>query len=158
MRTLSGLTVSVGIVLLLGGCVGSGTSAKQGLGTVAGAAAGGVAGSRIGAGKGKVAATVGGVVLGALLGSEVGRRLDENDRQAISRAEYQALESAGPNRPVAWQNPGSGHRGQVSAGPAYFVNEQNCRDYAHTVYIDGQSEILRGTACRNPDGTWRDVS
>lgn len=142
--------------LALAGCNGVGV--KQGVGTLAGATAGGLAGNQIGSGSGKTAATIGGAVLGALVGSEVGRQLDENDRQAIARAEYQALETAGPNRPVTWQNPGSGHRGQVSAGPAYFVNERNCRDYAHTVYIDGQPEILRGTACRDPEGTWQNVS
>jgi surface antigen len=28
----------------------------------------------------------------------------------------------------------------------------------HKVYIDGQPQAMRGTACRNPDGTWTNVS
>lgn len=149
---------SLFLTLALAGCSGTGIGVKQGVGAVAGGAAGALAGDQIGSGKGKTAATIGGAVLGALAGSEIGRKLDDNDRKAIAQAEYQALESAGPNRPVAWQNPGSGHRGQVSAGPAYFVNERNCRDYAHTVYVDNQPEILRGTACRTPEGSWQNVS
>jgi len=149
-RILSSLLVA----FALAGCVGG----KQGAGTLAGATAGALAGNQVGSGKGKTAATIGGAVLGALVGSEIGRKLDENDRQAIAQAEYQALESAGPNRPVAWDNPRSGHRGQVSAGPAYFVNERNCRDYSHTLYVDGKPEILRGTACRSPEGNWQNVS
>lgn len=144
--------------LVLAGCSTTDVGVKQGVGTLAGGTAGALAGNQIGSGKGKTAATIGGAVLGALVGSEIGRQLDENDRQAIAQAEYQALESAGPNRPVAWQNPRSGHRGQVSAGPAYFVNERNCRDYSHTIYVDSQPEILRGTACRTPEGSWQNVS
>ena len=31
----------------------------------------------------------------------------------------------------------------------------DCRDYTHTIYINGRPETARGTACRQPDGTWR---
>lgn len=143
---------------VLAGCNTTGAGVKPGVGTQAGGTAGAPAGNQIGSGKGKTTTTVGGAVLGALAGSEIGGKLDDNDRKAIAQAEHQALETAGPNRPVSWQNPGSGHRGQVSAGPAYFVNESNCRDYAHTVYVDSQPEILRGTACRTPEGRWQNVS
>lgn len=158
MTTHARILFSLLLALALAGCTGGNVGVKQGAGTLAGATAGALAGNQVGSGKGKTAATIGGAVFGALVGSEIGRKLDENDRQAIAQAEYQALESAGPNRPVAWQNPRSGLRGQVSAGPAYFVNERNCRDYSHTVYVDSQPEILRGTACRTPEGRWQNVS
>jgi surface antigen len=29
-----------------------------------------------------------------------------------------------------------------------------CRQYTHTVYIDGKPQVTRGTACRNSDGSW----
>jgi surface antigen len=28
----------------------------------------------------------------------------------------------------------------------------------HKVWIDGRPQAMRGTACRNPDGTWTQVS
>src|SRR5450830_1607606 len=31
---------------------------------------------------------------------------------------------------------------------------RNCRSFSHTIYIDGRPQTARGTACRNPDGTW----
>ena len=33
-----------------------------------------------------------------------------------------------------------------------------CRDCEQTVTIDGRCETATGTACRQPDGSWRIVS
>ena len=89
--------------------------------------------------------------------SDIGRSLDDKDRKAIAEAKFRALESAGPSRPVAWQKPGSGLHGQVSAGPSYVVNDRTCRDFAHTIYRKDKPQVLRGTACRNTDATWSDA-
>ena len=56
--------------------------------------------------------------------------------------------------PVSWKNPDSGRYGTVVPGPAYVESGRNCRSYTHTIYIDGQPQTARGTACRNPDGSW----
>ena len=43
--------------------------------------------------------------------------------------------------------------------PAYYERHgARCRDFIHTVWIDGRRQQMRGTACRNPDGTWTQVS
>lgn len=85
--------------------------------------------------------------------------LNDADRRVLAEAEFKALETAGPNRPVSWRNERSGHFGQVSAGPAYFVNERNCRDVVHTITVDGTPTIVRATACRLvPEGQWRNVT
>jgi len=34
----------------------------------------------------------------------------------------------------------------------------DCRDYTHTVYIEGKPRTMKGTACRNPDGTWKNMA
>jgi surface antigen len=44
----------------------------------------------------------------------------------------------------------------VPAAP-YRRGALDCRDYTHTIYIDGRPQTMRGTACRNPDGTWSNV-
>ena len=62
--------------------------------------------------------------------------------------------AASPGAPVSWRNPDSGRYGTVVPGPAYMENGRNCRSYTHTIYIDGRPQTARGTACRNPDGTW----
>src|SRR5215472_13130162 len=58
---------------------------------------------------------------------------------------------------LAWRNPDSGRYGSVVPGPAYQSNGLQCRQYTHTIYIDGKAEVARGSACRNPDGTWTAV-
>lgn len=147
------MTASIG----LAGCTGD-VGPKQGVGAVAGAVAGGILGAQVGEGEGKAVAMTLGIIAGGLIGSEIGRALDENDRRAASEAEYRALETGRSGTPTRWRNPDSGHYGDVVPGPAYQVNRLDCRDYTHTIYIDGQPETARGTACRQPDGTWRPES
>ena len=73
-----------------------------------------------------------------------------------SRAGADLLEGL-PGAPVAWRNPDSGRYGSVVPGQAYASNGMNCRQFTHTIYIDGRPQTARGTACRNPDGTWQPV-
>ena len=54
--------------------------------------------------------------------------------------------------------PDNGRYGDVVPGRPYKRSNVDCRDYTHTVYIDGRPRTMRGTACRNPDGTWRNVA
>ena len=131
---------------------------QEGVGTLAGAVAGGVIGNQIGSGSGRVVATAIGALAGGVIGAEIGKSLDERDRQEALAAEYRALEFGRPGRPVAWRNEISGIYGEVVAGSGYQVNSLDCRDYTHTIYIDGRARIARGTACQQPDGTWRVVS
>lgn len=90
---------------------------------------------------------------GGLIGQSLGGSLDERDRRRALEAEYRALEYGQAGQPVAWQGGGSA-LGEVVAFQPYRVGSQDCRQYAHTVQIAGQSRSLRGTACRNDDGSW----
>ncbi len=130
----------------------------EAVGTVTGAAAGGVIGHQVGDGSGRVVATAIGALAGGLIGSEFGRWLDERDRQEALAAEYRALEFGRAGRPVAWRNQASGIYGEVVSGPGYRINSLDCRDYTHVIYVDGTPRTARGTACRQPGGTWRVVS
>jgi surface antigen len=141
--------------LLLAGCQ---SGPKEGFGQVAGGVTGALIGSQFGSGSGKLAATALGAVVGTMIGGQIGRQLDEADQRALYDAQYRALEYGNPGTPVAWKNPGSGHHGEVVPGPGYKVNAYDCRDYTHTIYISGQPQVARGTACRQPDGTWKPVS
>ena len=130
----------------------------EALGTVAGAAAGGVIGNQFGSGSGKVLATAAGVVAGGLIGNRIGAAVDEEARSRAMQAEYQALQNGPADTPVVWRDPDDNVYGEVVPGAPYQRGGDECRDYTHTIYIDGRPEIGRGTACRLPDGTWQVVS
>jgi len=148
---------SVAVVsTLLAGC-GQGGLTKQDAGVGIGAIAGGVVGNQFGQGDGKIVATALGAVVGGIVGSEIGKSLDDNDRRLAQEAEFASLERGQSGVGQPWRNPDSGHYGTVVPGKPYKRAQQDCRDYTHTIYIDGKPQTMRGTACRNADGTWRGV-
>jgi surface antigen len=131
------------------------SGSKEVGGTAAGALAGGLIGNAIGGSTGnRLAGTVIGAAIGGFVGNRIGASLDDEDKRRAYAAQMQALEAGPSGAPVAWRNPDSGRYGNVVPGPAYQANGANCRSYTHTIYIDGTPQTERGTACRNPDGTW----
>ncbi len=151
------LIAALPLALALGACGPNGPN-RSDSGAVVGAIAGGVVGSTVGKGRGNVLATVAGAVVGGLIGSEIGRNLDERDRRLAQEAEFDALERGESGRARQWRNPDNGRYGEVVPSRPYRRGDIDCRDYTHTVYISGRPQAMRGTACRNPDGTWRGVS
>lgn len=90
---------------------------------------------------------------GGLIGGSIGSRLNQADRRMALQAEYRALEYTPGGKAVEWQ--GSGVGGAVTAAQPYRVGSQDCRQYMHVVSSGGgQRQTARGTACRNPDGSW----
>ena len=89
---------------------------------------------------------------GGLIGGAIGSRLRESDRRTALQAEYRALEYTPGGKAVDWH--GSGVSGSVTAAQPYRVGSQDCRQYMHVVTDGGRSQTARGTACRNPDGSW----
>ena len=148
MVAAAGLTVAA--------CSGNGIS-KSDSGTVLGAVAGGVVGNQIGKGRGNVLATVAGAVVGGIVGSEIGRSMDQRDRQLAQEAEFEALERGASGTARQWKNPDNGRYGEIVPSKPYKRGAEDCRDYTHTIYMDGRPQQMRGTACRNPDGTWQNV-
>jgi surface antigen len=127
-------------------------------GAVAGAVIGGVIGNQFGRGAGKVLATATGAVVGGIIGSSIGRSLDEADRVRAQQAEYDALENGEDGETTEWRNEETSHRGSVTPGRTYRYRNRRCREYAHTIYIDGERQTMRGKACKQEDGSWKDVS
>lgn len=139
---------------LLAGCAGD-PGPKTGAGVVGGALVGGTIGALTGGGGSSIVA---GAIAGGLVGGVIGNALDEEDRRRAYAAEMQALEYGGPGTPVRWDGRG-GNYGVIQPGPVYARGSyQKCREYSHTIYVRGRPEVARGVACRNPDGTWSQVS
>lgn len=139
--------------LLLAGCANSGP--KETGGAVIGGVAGGLLGNTVGGGKGRAAATILGAALGAVVGGAVGRNLDDADRE---RAYYAADRSFRTGREARWNNPENGHRGRFVPRRSYRDDDdRTCRDFEHTIWVDGEPELIEGTACEMRDGSWRVV-
>ena len=124
------------------------------LGAVLGGVAGGAIGSTVGKGDGRTVAIIGGTLIGVLIGGAIGRSMDNVDQNCVG----QALEHAEDGQQVRWQNSqGSSYdvvpqRTYTNQGGAY------CREYTTTAVVGGRSQRVYGTACRNPDGSWKLVS
>jgi len=132
---------------------------KQTIGTLLGAVGGALAGSQVGGGRGKIAAVAAGTLLGAYLGGEVGKSLDKADRLAMEQTTQRTLEAAPSGNTVSWNNPDSGHGGTVTPQPSYKnATGQFCREYEQTITVEGKTETAYGTACRQPDGSWKIVN
>jgi surface antigen len=150
------------LAILVAACAATpetGQGAKENTGTFVGALAGGLIGSQFGGGTGeRLAAGLAGAAIGGLIGNRIGASMDEEDRQRAYAAQIQALERGQSGTAVPWRNPDTGRYGSVVPGQAYQSNGLTCRPYTHTIYIDGRPQVARGTACRNPDGTWTAMS
>ncbi|MFP5511655.1 MAG: RT0821/Lpp0805 family surface protein [Alphaproteobacteria bacterium] len=137
-----------------GGIGGMNTS--ETVGTLGGAVAGGLLGSRFGGGAGKLATTAIGTLLGAYAGQQLARQFTPADQNRASDAEERAVAN---NQTITWNNPQSGNSGTIQPVRTYQGDSgQTCRDYNHTVVIEGRTEVARGTACRQADGSWKLVS
>ena len=155
---LKKIAVAVMLTVSLAAC-DQNAGTKQNLGTLLGAVGGGLAGSQIGGGRGTLVAVGVGSLLGAFVGSEVGKSLDNADRAAMQQTTSQTLETAPSGQTSSWRNPDSGNYGTVTPQPAYqTVSGQYCREFSQTVTVGGKTEEAYGTACRQPDGTWKIVS
>lgn len=154
--------VIAAVALMLVACAGdpeSGRGPKENTGTLLGALGGAAIGSAFGGGVGgHLAGAAIGAGVGALIGNRIGAALDDEDKRRAYAAEMEALERGPSGAPIGWRNPDSGRYGSVVPGPAYVDNGRNCRAYTETIYIDGRPQTARGTACRNPDGSWTPLS
>ncbi len=142
---------------LIAGCSNTGNGEKEAGGTLVGAAAGGVIGSQFGSGSGKLVATGVGVLIGAFVGNQIGKSLDAADRQRMLAAQ-QAAYTAPVGQQIVWNNPNSGNNGSITpVKDGTDASGNQCREFQTTVVIGGQSQQAYGTACRQPDGSWKVV-
>jgi surface antigen len=157
MKKLITFVLSVLLGVSLAACADSGMGTKEGFGTLLGAAGGAVIGSQFGSGDGQLVGVAIGTLAGAMIGNEIGKSLDKADRMYASRA-LERAQSAPVGETITWENPKSGNRGSVttvregrSSSGAY------CREFQQTVVIGGHEERAYGTACQQPDGSWKIV-
>ncbi len=75
------------------------------------------------------------------------------DSSEANTAQFYALQFGRPGAPRQWSGD-RGTTGSVAVGPYVRVNNLDCRDFTHTVKINGQEYAKKGTACREQNGNW----
>ena len=146
-------------VVVTAGCAGTqnGGWAKQHekalIGGLGGAAAGGLIAAAL---HGGAAGIIGSALAAGLVGTAIGDQMDAKDRREAAQATQHALESEPSGKALPWHNPDSGHSGTVKPTRTYQTKSgQYCREYQQTVTIGGKQHQAYGTACRQPDGSWK---
>lgn len=135
--------------------VGCQNMTQQDVGTVTGAVAGGLLGSTVGGGSGRLVAIGVGTLAGAYIGGKIGKHMDDEDRARMN----QALDNNNAGQPAYWRNAKTGTQYKVTPVKNVSVNgNKYCREYQTTATINGQQQKMYGTACRQPDGSWKAVS
>lgn len=152
MKKIMTVLISGALVAGLGGCAQPGQpgiTGQQG-GTVIGAVAGGIIGSQFGAGAGQVAATIGGTLLGGFIGNRVGAYFDQQSQIAANQAAQSAMQTGSVQ---TWHTAHSS--GRVVPRKAYRTARGHvCRPFTTTVTMQGRTQVVHGTACKNSRGQW----
>jgi surface antigen len=129
------------------------------IGTGVGAAVGGLFGSQFGKGSGQLVSTGLGVAVGGAIGNNIGRDMEEQP----SAPQDAYVPPSGDQAPIVYNSYAPNYVAPPApppAPPTTYVDQNNgtyCRPYSQEIRIDGQIQESFGTACLQPDGTWRIV-
>ena len=145
VAALSAVFVSAAVT----GCATQGPQEQTGM--VIGGVLGGVLGHQVGRGSGRTVATILGTMVGMAVGGAVGRSMDDSDRLKTAHT----LENVRTGVATEWRNPDTGNQYRVVPTRTYQAAEGPCREYTIDGTIGGKPEKIYGTACRQPDGSWR---
>lgn len=130
---------------------------KEESGTLLGAIGGALIGSELSGDSGIGIAL--GSLAGAYAGREIGSQLDEADQLKMRQTAQSALETGVSGKAAQWHNPDSGNSGSITPQPSFTNTDgQYCREYQQSVTIAGKPETAYGTACRQPDGSWKIIN
>lgn len=140
--------------LLAGATLVAGCTTTQGpneqAGMIIGGALGGLLGSEVAHGDGRTAAIILGTLAGAAVGGNVGRSMDDTDRLKTALA----LENVRTGVSTTWRNPDTANEFAMTPTRTYQTASGPCREFTLQGRISGNLEDLRGTACRQRDGSW----
>jgi surface antigen len=101
------------------------------------------------------AAPAGGIA--SILQGTAAEKLDGEDVQLLSQAVQRALDAAAEREPVAWQNPKSRHRGDVTVMKSFEAKGMPCRQLRLRNEADGRQGEANVDACK-ASGEWKLVS
>jgi len=142
------MTGFLALAVALGGC-----ATREEAGAITGAAVGATLGAAAAGKHDQGFAIILGAMAGAAIGSTIGRYMDEQDRMRTSLA----LEKNRTNQSSTWVNPDTGNRYRVTPTRTFETHEGPCREFTVDAVIGNRRQEVYGTACRQPDGSWKVV-
>ena len=143
--------IALACIVAVSGCA-TNQGPRQQSGMVIGGVLGGLLGNQVGGhGAGRTAAVIAGTLAGAAIGGAIGQSMDITDRMNTSAA----LENVRTGVPTTWRNPDTGNQYTVVPTKTYDSGTGPCREYLIDAMVGGRKEKVYGTACRQPDGSWR---
>jgi surface antigen len=82
--------------------------------------------------------------------------LRQADLSQAAGALQRALEKSASGATVAWHNPDTGSRVEVTPVRTFRVKSgQYCRQFDRVAFLDGVASADQGIACRDDEGNWR---
>ena len=87
-----------------------------------------------------------GVVMGP-----VGKDLTEADRAVAGKAQYNAISNG---KRLSWRGKG-GSFGFITPGAQTGGSGSGCREYSHTIYVNGRPNTGKGKACQIGPDSWK---
>ncbi len=153
-RTLAPLLF---VALTLSGCASMKQTYKDNPKAVLGGGIGALAGAGIAAiAGGNPGVIVASAVVGGALGGYIGHRLDNKDKKKAAEAAQRAFENGQTGKATVWSNPDSGNSGSYTPTKTYqLANGSYCREYREEITVGNEKHQAYGTACRQPDGSWK---
>ncbi len=145
------------ITSLLSNCADD-PNRKENMGTVLGGATGALIGSTLGGGDGNLVAIGAGAVIGAFIGNRIGASMDDVDKMKAEQTAQTSLEKAPSGKTSTWKNPDTGNSGSFTPKRAMETERGYCREFTQQITVAGKTQQGYGTACRQPDGTWKIVN
>ncbi len=142
---------AVALAVLLAGCAGSfgGEEVAIEEPTATGSAPTPVPGPQVAA----VATTS---LLSLFDATEIAGKLARTDFIYAERSGQESLEYYRSGTQGRWQNPDTGNAGTITPTRTYQLEDGTyCREFEQMAIAGGVSASTRGTACRQPDASWR---
>lgn len=138
------------IMLSMVACVSNTPKQNKVLGVVAGGAAGGALGAASARGSSSAGLIGIGAIVGALIGASIGTFMENSDKEKA----YAAIATG---KSVTWRNPKTKTSYTVMPAANYVTVAGNtaCRPFvAMQTTVDGNTQKIYRTACRDSDGRW----
>lgn len=151
------ILLSCFLLVILSNCADD-PNRKQNMGTVLGGATGALIGSTLGGGDGNLVAIGAGAVIGAFLGNQIGASMDKVDAMKAENNAQNSLEKVPSGHTTTWKNPDTGNSGSFTPKRTYETQNGYCREFTQVITVAGKTQSGYGTACRQPDGSWKIIN